>query len=253
MRRSYGYIKQPIDERDLRYSAAKPIAGLPSVSNLNHQLPDCWDQLSSSSCTAHGIAAPLWSGQVIAGITPVMPSRLFMYFNEREREGSAGEDSGAIIRDGIKVCNVNGIANESTWPFDISKILVKPTQEVYDAALLNRIHFYAGVDLGNLDQVKLALSHKLPVVFGFQVFDYFESSNMANNGILNMPKLKERLLGGHCVAIVGHDDSKGMFLIRNSWGIDWNRKMRGDFWMSYEYMQSSLVSDGWVIRLKYKL
>lgn len=250
MLRRYGFIKQRIDERDLRYSAAKPIAGLPSQADLNHQLPDCWDQLSSSSCTAHGINAPLWSGQVIMGKTPVMPSRLFMYYNEREREGSADTDGGAMIRDGIKVCNINGIVDESAWPFDLSKILVKPTQEVYDAALSNRIHFYAAVDLGKLDQIKLALSHKLPVVFGFSVFDYFESSSMANNGILNMPKIKERFLGGHCVAIIGYDDSRGMFLIRNSWGTGWNHKMRGNFWMSYEYMESNLVSDGWVIRLK---
>lgn len=250
MERQYGFIPQPVDERDLRYAAAKPIAGLPSVSDLSHQLPDCWDQLRSSSCTAHGISASIWSGEFIAGQIPVMPSRLFMYYNERDMEGDAGEDSGAMIRDGIKVCNLDGIVDESLWPFDESKILVRPHQEIYDAALSNRIHFYAAIDLNNLDQIKLALSHKLPIVFGFQVFDYFESGSMASNGILNLPKRNERLLGGHCTAIIGHDDSKGMFLVRNSWGTSWNPKMKGNFWMSYEYMQSQLVSDGWVIRMK---
>lgn len=250
MRRSYGYIKQPIDERDLRYSVAKPVAGFPPEGNLSNQLPACWDQLRSSSCTAHGISALLWSGQVIAGLEPVMPSRLFLYYNERDKEGDAGEDNGAQIRDGIKVCNINGIADEDKWPFDESKITIRPPKEIYDSAINDRIHFYASVDLKNADQIKLALSHKLPVVFGFDVYDYFESSNMASNGILNMPKSKERFLGGHCVAIVGYDDSKGMFLIRNSWGTEWNKNMDGNFWMSYEYLTSDLCSDGWVIRLK---
>lgn len=248
MQRSYGWIKQPDDERDLRYSAAKPISGLPAKTDLCYQLPDCWDQLQTNGCTAHGISALLWSGQVVAGQVPVMPSRLFMYYNERNMEGDAGNDSGAIIRDGIKVCNIDGIVSEDLWPFDSSKVTVKPTQDAYEKALSNRIHFYAAIDLANLNQVRLSLSHKYPVVFGFDVYSFFESEQMAKTGVLKMPSRHERSLGGHCVAIVGHDDSKQMVLVRNSWGINWGQ--HGHFWMPYEYLTSDLCSDGWMIRLK---
>lgn len=250
MEREYGFIKEQVDERDLRYSASKPIAGLPSKTDLRDQLPEAWDQLSTSSCTAHGIAACLWSGQIVAEQEPVMPSRLFIYYNERLLEGDVITDSGAIIRDGIKVCNRNGIVSENVWPFAEDFINTKPSQLAYENAMQNRIHFYAAVDLRNVNQIKLALSHKLPVVFGFMVYSFFESNEMAETGILNMPKRKERLLGGHCVAIVGHDDEKEMFLVRNSWGTEWNPKMKGYFWMSYKYVTSNLCSDGWVIRLR---
>lgn len=249
MHRKYGWIKEKADERDIRYSIAKPINGLPAASDLRGQLPDCWDQEQTSSCTAHGIGAALWSGQVVAGQPPVMPSRLFLYWNERQLEGDTDQDGGAIIRDGIRVCNQFGIVSEKLWPFNEFRLFVKPSENIYTKAMRNRIHFYAAVDLTNLDQIRLALSHKLPIVFGFDVYDYFESAAMAKKGILNMPAHKEQFLGGHCVAIVGHDDAERMFLVRNSWGTEWG-PFNGYFKMSYDYVTSNMCSDGWVIRLK---
>jgi hypothetical protein len=36
------------------------------------------------------------------GLEDFVPSRLFIYYNERAIEGNVGVDSGAYIRDGIK-------------------------------------------------------------------------------------------------------------------------------------------------------
>lgn len=248
--RKYGWIEQKRDDKDIKYSAARPIAGLPAKTDLRSQLPDCWDQGQTSSCTYHGISAAIWSGQVVAGQAPVMPSRLFGYYNERLIEGSTGSDDGAIIRDGMKASNIYGITPESVWPFDQTKVLVKPPQQAYDLAVTDRIHFYASIDLTNLDQIKLSLSHKYPVVFGFDVYESFEGNEISNTGIMPMPKRGERILGGHCTAIVGHDDSIQMALIRNSWGTSWSPALKGHFWMPYEYLTSRHCSDGWMLRFK---
>ena len=50
-----------------------------------------------------------------------MPSRLFIYYNERVIEGTVGSDAGAQIRDGIKVVAKQGVPPETDWPYDIAK------------------------------------------------------------------------------------------------------------------------------------
>ena len=248
MERKYGFIKGKEDTRDLRYSISKPAEGLPSKSDLRNQFPPCYDQLQTSSCTGNGTIGALQSAQFHAEMPSVMLSRLFAYYNARKEEGDPSTDGGAEIRDVIKACNVYGIVEETMWPFSEDAVTKEPSWEVYEEAITDRIHFYASVDLTNADHIKVALSHGLPVVFGFDVYSYFESEAMAKKGILNIPGSHESNLGGHCVVIVGHDDSTKMFLVRNSWGTDWG--INGYFWMSYDYVTSDLASDGWVIRLK---
>lgn len=249
MTRKYGWIEQPRDDKDLRYSAAKPLFGLPAKSDLSSQLPACWDQGATSSCTYHGISGAIWSAMVIAGLVPFMPSRLFGYYNERLLEGTTGLDDGAIIRDGMKASNIYGIVSETFWQFDQSKVLTKPPPMAYAEALKLRTHLYASVEMSNLDQIRLALSHKIPVVFGFDVFESFEGSEIAKTGIMPIPTRNERILGGHCVLAIGHDDPSGMALCRNSWGsTGWG--LKGNFLMPYEYLTSRHCSDGWVLRLK---
>jgi hypothetical protein len=41
----------------------------------------------------------------------------------------------------------------------------------------------------------------------------------------------DQLLGYHCIAVVGYDDEKGAWLIRNSWGSNWG--MGGYCWIKY--------------------
>lgn len=60
-----------------------------------------------------------------------------------------------------------------------------------------------------------------PFVFGFTVYESFESEQVAQTGIVPMPAPGETVVGGHCVVAVGYDDSKRTFIIRNSWGTGW--------------------------------
>jgi len=47
-----------------------------------------------------------------------MPSRLFIYFNERQIEGHVANDAGAQLRDGIKTLNKLGVCPEKDWSYD---------------------------------------------------------------------------------------------------------------------------------------
>jgi hypothetical protein len=53
-------------------------------------------------------------------------------------------------------------------------------------------------------------------------------------------------LGGHAVSIVGYDDTKQAWLIRNSWGPEWGEN--GFAWMSYED-ESGIGSETWALQV----
>jgi len=250
MERKYGWHREKEDTHDLKYGIVKPIAGLPISTDLRNQLPECWDQGSTSDCISHGICAALWNGQVVGGYKPpVMPSRLFNYWNFRELEGDTNKDEGGYIRDGIKACNLYGVVPETLWPWNMDNLFKKPTPYVYNSALKGKIHFYASVDLSNPDNIKVALSHGLVVVFGFDVPAYFESNEMNDSGIIRLANFNQ-IIGGHCNVIVGHENEDETWWIRNSWSPQWCPKYKGNYKMGWDVTSSNHASDGWVIRLK---
>jgi C1A family cysteine protease len=88
---------------------------------------------------------------------------------------------------------------------------------------------------------------KLPVVFGFSVYESFESDEVAKTGTVLMPDKSEQLLGGHAVVLCGYDDETKRFLVRNSWGEEWGQA--GYFTLPYEYVTDpNLASDFWVVQ-----
>lgn len=91
------------------------------------------------------------------------------------------------------------------------------------------------------------LAEGYPFVFGFSVYESFESEAVAKSGIVPMPASSEKMLGGHCVVAVGYDATKRVFIIRNSWGPGWG--MKGYCTMPFEYLlDAHLASDFWTIR-----
>jgi C1A family cysteine protease len=199
-----------------------------------------FDQGSLGSCTANGLCA------LISYLQPgFMGSRLFLYYNERSLEGTVEEDSGAYVIDGINSLVKNGICKESMWPYDISKYKVKPSDSCYQNALDHQ-----ALKVKNLQQdreiMKKSLANGIPFVVGIAVYESFMSASVAKTGIVPMPKYREQLLGGHLVTCVGYDDKKGLWILRNSWGVEWGDK--GYFYLPYQYLlKSQLTSDLWCI------
>src|SRR5260221_8686594 len=100
----YGWLPDLPDHRDLAYSAPRPLLRkLPAKVDLSHLCPPIYDQGQLGSCTANAIGAAFEFGlQKQKKELAFMPSRLFIYYNERVIENSVNSDSGAMIRDGIK-------------------------------------------------------------------------------------------------------------------------------------------------------
>src|SRR5262249_40568940 len=102
--KQYGWVPDLPDARDHMYAAPQPVlAQLPPQVDLRPQCPPVIDQGALGSCTANAIAnAHLFDQRKQKAPQPFLPSRLFIYYNERAMEGTVNSDSGAMIRDGIK-------------------------------------------------------------------------------------------------------------------------------------------------------
>jgi C1A family cysteine protease len=91
------------------------------------------------------------------------------------------------------------------------------------------------------------LAEGYPFVLGFTVYESFEGAAVAKSGVVPMPSHGEAIVGGHCVVAVGYENSKRVFLIRNSWGKGWG--VKGYCTMPFEYLLSpQYASDFWTIR-----
>jgi C1A family cysteine protease len=245
----YGWIPDLPDHRDHMYAAPLEwLLKLPPLVDLRPQCPKIvYDQGQLGSCTANAIAAALEFDRIKQNLPDFIPSRLFIYYNERAIEGTVDQDSGAQIRDGMQSVATQGACNEVEWPYVISQFAVKPPDNCYTDALKDKAALYSRLTQ-NLSQLKGCLASGYPFVFGFTVYESFESEAVAQTGIAPMPSAGEQVLGGHAVLAVGYDDGQQRFIVRNSWGDGWG--MQGYFTLPYAYLTDSNLSDDfWTIRL----
>ncbi|MDQ2864458.1 MAG: C1 family peptidase [Bacteroidota bacterium] len=245
----YGWVPDLPDQRDLLYSAPMMVMKkIPPGIDLRKKCPKVYNQGVIGSCTANALSGAFQFARKKQKLKDFMPSRLFLYYNERVMINTVNSDSGAYIRDGIKSLNTTGICPETDWKYDVNKFTEKPPQKCYDEALTATVKSYQRLNNTNLTQLQGCLSEGYPFVFGFTVYESFESQEVAKTGMMPMPLPKEKVLGGHAVMAVGYDDKKQVVIIHNSWGTDWGEK--GYFYMPYSYISSNhLCDDFWTIRI----
>lgn len=242
----FGWIPDIPDHRDYLYGKVRKVpAKLPASTDLRLLCSKVEDQGNLGSCTGNALAGALEFLECKDQVSFIDFSRLFIYYNERAIEHSIHSDSGAMIRDGIKTLAKQGVCSEDSWPYIISKFDQKPSQKCYSEASKHKINSYHRIL--TLEEMRACLAEGFPFVFGFTVYESFESQQVAKTGVVNMPKKSEAAVGGHAVLAVGYNDSKKRFIVRNSWGTDWG--MKGYFTIPYKYIADRNLSDDfWTIR-----
>lgn len=228
--------------------------------DLRKLCPSVYNQGELGSCTANAIACAIQFDELKQTNKKEneevkqtndnkdnidIPSRLFIYYNERDMEGNINTDSGASLRDGIKSINKIGYCNETQWPYEIEHFREKPNEECYEYAKSHKSLSYKRVQQDET-HLKSVLNMGFPIVFGISVYESFESEETAKTGIVPIPSKEERMLGGHAIVLVGYNDEKRWFVFRNSWGEGWGDKGYG--YLPYEYVcDENLASDFWVV------
>lgn len=251
----FGWKPDLPDHRDFYFSSFRtPQSVAPSV-DLRSSCPTPFNQFQLGSCTANAVAGAIKFNQTKQKF-PVQftPSRLFIYYNTRSLEGTINVDSGASLRNTVKSVNKWGAPPESFWEYDQSKFAIRPPTAAFTKGTLHKALVYQRVNQ-DIGAMQTCLSDGFPFVFGFSVYQSFESGAVTATGVVPMPTVQEFSLGGHAVMAVGYNasavDVNGIpprhFVCRNSWGPSWGAK--GYFYMPFEYLlNSDLSADFWTIR-----
>ncbi|HRZ19654.1 MAG TPA: C1 family peptidase [Methanofastidiosum sp.] len=239
----YGWKPDIPDQRDFVFKTPRAFVALPPKIDLRSYCSPVENQSTLGSCTANAIAGALEYAQIKNGLSSYEEiSRLFIYYNERMMEGTIQSDAGATLRSGIKSLVKYGACSESLWPYSISKFATKPNCCSYRDATNHKVLEYQRIS--SLEDMKFCLASDLPFVFGISIYVSFESVEVRQTGIVPMPGIQEKCLGGHAVCAVGYDDEKEWLIVRNSWGNQWGDK--GYFYLPYEYAEK-LGGDFWAI------
>jgi len=244
MKRIYNLKIERAPTSQLKLKSFLEIKKLPKQVDLRNKCPVIYDQGNIGSCTAQALAAAF---EIKDGTSNTfVPSRLFIYYNERLLENSVHEDSGALLSDGIKTLETYGVCNEKDWPYDTKNFKVKPPQKCYLDALQHRAYTVHNISC-DMNSMKTSLASGHPFVVGISIYESFESEEVSKTGIVPIPDTdSENCLGGHAVLVVGYNDKTQMWIVRNSWGEDWGDK--GYFYLPYLYlMDAKLSSELWNI------
>lgn len=224
-------------------------AQVPESKDLEGGFPAAFNQGQEGSCTGNGWAG-MWDFWELLALRQKAKdleeyeflanqyqsaSRQFIYYCERDHEGTVGEDSGAMVSTGAWVLQNVGCCSEMVWPYLMTNWSVKPIASAYDEAAKHKIP--KAYTLITQSEILHCIASGYPVVCGIQVFEELESQQVAETGILPDPSDPSNVLGGHCIDIAGYDMTKnngnGMWKVRNSWGTSWGQK--GYFWASFDY------------------
>jgi C1A family cysteine protease len=264
--RKYGHLKHVHDPTDpkIKFTVNHvKVLGLsvqPTELDLSkkYKVPQALseiDQGSLGSCTGNATSYALAVDEIKQSNKMVfLPSRLFIYYNARKIEGTIDEDAGAQIKDVIKGVYTYGACDEHHWIYDPTKFTEEPPQTIYTEAKNFKPVKYACLDFSaditptdRINHIKRTLQSGYPIVFGFTVYDSFESDEVAKTGMMPMPKEGEQIVGGHAVCCIGYSDSKKCMIVKNSWGADWG--INSYFYMPYAFISDpNMVDDFWVIQ-----
>ena len=213
----YGWLPDRPDQRDLYYTAiAAPPKKMPSSVDLRAGCSTVENQGQLGSCTANALAGSLEFLEKRIGKPATDLSRLFIYYNERALEGNVSQDSGAMIRDGIKTLAKQGVCEESRWPYVTTKFSVKPPAACYQQGLRHQITTYHRIV--TLQEMRMCLAEGYPFVFGITVYEGFESPAVSQVGPAQPAQAVRKKPGRSRRMAAGTDEARSRILIRNSWG-----------------------------------
>lgn len=249
LHRHFGCVRDAPDPRDHSYNPPPELLkSAPKSVDLRPQCPPVYDQRPLQSCTANATAAAIQFERRRLKLDPdFIPSRLFIYWNERKLTDRLAQDAGSSLRSAIKAVAKFGDCPEPLWPYEADKVGVEPVPHAYQSAVQYRNVAYQRVKQ-ELPHLKACLASGQPFVFTFGVYSGFESPEAAKTSTVPVPKEGEKFEGNHAVMAVGYDDASARLWLRNSWGPNWAQG--GYFQMPYAYIENPRLSgDFWTIRL----
>lgn len=244
-KRFYGWKKPDVVKIEHTYQipAHLEAVALPPVVDLSPLFPPVYDQLDIGSCADNasaGLAEFLMMSKKLPYYTP---SRLSLYYWARLAEGTINEDSGSSMQTAINVLVKHGIPNEKYWPYVTKNFTIDPPKAAWTDGLNHVVDKALSVP-HDQTHIHTRLYEGLPIIFGFQVFESFESDQVAKTGVMPLPKPGEKIIGGHGIMCVGINLNTKMAICRNSWGISWGKSGYFEMPLSF-FLDKNMCNDFW--------
>lgn len=242
---------------------------MPNSVDLSSWCSEIENQGSLGSCTANAGVGIVEYFEKRAFGKHIDASRLFLYKVTRNMLHWTG-DTGAFLRTTMGALALFGVPPEEYWPYTVRRpdepivptyhFDLEPPSFCYAFAQNYQAIRYYRLDPPMtakdvlLNRIKAFLAAGLPSMFGFTVYRSYKQAE--KTGKIPYPTPGEKIVGGHAIVAVGYDDSmkikntnigaketKGAFLIRNSWGTGWGSSGYG--WLPYDYVLKGLAVDWW--------
>lgn len=111
---------------------------------------------------------------------------MFIYYNARIRgnESEKVEDVGCALPDAVEALQKFGVCLESLWPYELSRVDTRPSDEAYQQAKEHRINEATPLEI-NLNEMKTCLAQGFPFAFGLELFSSFDKAS--ESGVVPAP------------------------------------------------------------------
>lgn len=212
MKSDTGYTRDPKSKKDWQWKKVKgpTPADLPGWSSLESALGPVFDQGKTHQCVCFAAAGlkryQEWeqAGQWLN----FDPNELY---DQCKRVDEVPDQQGTFVRVAMDVLRKQGMR-------------AQPTNLDYTIK--------AAARLSTVAEIRHSLIESGPVILGIYLdMTAFGNLGRAEQAIIDVDTKPN---GGHCMLIVGHDDARQVFRVRNSYGPRWGDY--GHCWLPYDYL-----------------
>lgn len=236
-----GCLPSDEDDRDYIFRSASEAS---DEVDLEPHLSNVLYQGSAPSCVAHAVAHAMAIEENRIQVRKSTPSRRWIYYQSRKQHNAISTPlTGTYIRYALKAVRRLGCPPESlcTYSTNASKLNAAPTLKMRLSASSRMGLVYEWIGGDRCKNIRKALSHGHPVIFGTKVGDSLR--DYQSGQVLGIPKSTD---GGHAMLVIGYRQGKSgyEYKVLNSWHgreIVWFAEEYIDWHMSHDF---SIIT-GW--------
>ena len=229
-------------------------ASLPDKVDLRAKCSPISDQGQTSACVAFATVNGLGEFLAIKQGRRADFSPRYIWNLTRLQEKTLDENTGTWPHDAMKIVDNQGMALEADFPTpapaiteDAAKlqpfVTERPSNETIAKAKKNRL-FTGWKAIESVHAMKQSVADGMPVVFAINCFSSMSAAN--KGGVIPMPTPTDTNEGGHAIVCVGYDNSKRLFIIRNSWGTSWGDQGYG--YLPYDFFNTGNAYEGFTAK-----
>ena len=213
-----------------------PVVKLPKKIDYTRKMSPIRDQGDEGACVGFAVASGMKEYQEALDYEKLIELSPRFVYSEAKKIDGVPKAEGTTIRASMRVLKKTGVCQEKFWPYSPHQ---KDKPKVGAKANAKKFRIITYARILNLNELRLRLAGKGPIVLGVEVFKGMIKPKM---GIVPMPKKNETSLGGHAITACGYDDEKKLVKFKNSWSEKWGR--RGFGYLPYGYIERYMI-DAW--------